>query len=151
MGVICSVTANGPLAAPYKYMGGYCPKAWKNRGKLHFFLLNYFVLLFEDCKNPVFSTWAQTKKKGRTPWICSPRAYMRVCMYAPTRTLYSSLCFLLSQVSHLRCKMHRKNQTISRLPSAFSSSWKTTCCFFKTSCCFLQNIVLFSSKHRVVL
>ena len=68
---------------------------------------------------------------------------MRVCMYAPTRTPYSSLCFLLSQVSHLRCKMHRKNQTISRLPSAFSSSWKTTCCF-------LQNIVLFFLKHRIV-
>lgn len=75
---------------------------------------------------------------------------MRVCMYAPTRTPYGSLYFLLSQVSHLRCKTHRKNQTISRLPSAFSSSWKTTCCFFNTSCCFLQNIVLFFLKHRIV-
>ena len=146
-------------------MGGYCPKAWKNCGKLHFFLLNYFVLLFEDCKNPVFSTWAQTKKKGRTPWICSPRAYMRVCMYAPTRPPYSSLCFLLSQVSQLRCKTHRKKHIFRRLTYDFSSPWKTTCrfpqnnvsfsskqrvVFFKTTCRFPQNNVSFSSKQRVV-
>ena len=102
---------------------------------------------------------------GMKPWICSPRACMRVCMYASTRTLYSSLCFLLSQVSHFRCKTHRKKQIISRLPSAFSSPWTTTCrfpqynvlfppkqrvVFFKTTCRFLQNNVSFSPKQRVV-
>ena len=80
---------------------------------------------------------------GMKPWICSPRACMRVCMYASTRTPHSSLCFLLSQVSHFCCKTHRKKQTISRLPSALSSHWKTTCRF-------LQNHVSFYSKQRVV-
>ena len=102
---------------------------------------------------------------GMKPWICSPRACMRVCMYASTRTPHSSLCFLLSQVSQLRCKTHRKKHIFRRLTYDFSSPWKTTCrflqnnvsfsskqrvVFFKTTCRFPQNNVSFSSKQRVV-
>ena len=54
-------------ASPYLYMGRYCPKAWKNRGKVHFSLWITPNLQYINSKYGIleYSITPQEEKKGK--------------------------------------------------------------------------------------
>ena len=109
-------------------MGGYYPKEWKYRGKLHFFLWVILVLVFVDVKNDSFGCleiWCGTMSLAEVRLSC-------VRTYAPP----TAVCFFAVTSITLSLQTHRKTHIFSRLSSAFSFLSKTD--------------GLFSSNRRLV-
>ena len=128
------------FCTPYKYMGRYCPKEWKNRGKVtkklrrrHKMIILVvkilWLLFFWD--NPL----RKARERAVEIWTSSSHAYMR----APSN---SDVDFLLSQVSHERWKLN-PNRSLDRYSAICYREYNFLPSFILLlASCFLLDFIL---------
>ena len=129
-------------------MGGYCPKAWKNRGKLHFFFWNTLFCYLGIAKDVIFRYESRPKRRvehrGFAPLV---RGY--ACTHL--RAHSTAVCVFCCHKCHIfAAKRIVKNRLSVDCRLLFLPFGKQRVVFSKTTCRFLQNNVSFSSKQRVV-
>ena len=126
--------------APYKYMGRYSPKEWKNRGKVTKKLRRRYKMITLVVKILwLLFIWDNPLRKARERvveiWISSSRAYMR----APSN---SDVDFLLSQVSHERWKLN-PNRSLDRYSAICYREYNFLPSFILLlASCFLLDFIL---------
>ena len=93
--------------APYKYMGRYRPKEWKNRGKVTIFFRNslFCYSLLSKAPENNKTTKLSPKRRWKARWEEKAKPSRVYAQRAPSN---SDVDFLLSQVSHLEGKWERK-------------------------------------------
>ena len=97
------------LVRPYKYMGRYCPKEWKNRGKVTIFFRSPLFCYSRLSKVPENNTIIKLspKRRWKARWEEKAKPSRVYAQRAPSN---SDVVFLLSQVSHSGWKMREERR-----------------------------------------